>query len=141
MDPANADALDRYRGLIGNWVDSTTSPAHRVYEHWVAEGDTALSGYGHVVAGGDTVFIEELRLAKRGDRFAYCVRVPDQNDGSWVQFASEPMGTDTLMFENPLHDFPQCITYIRATDGTWSASVTGTENGTDREATYAFRPR
>ncbi|MBK7382202.1 MAG: hypothetical protein IPI81_02545 [Flavobacteriales bacterium] len=135
------DPLGKYRPLIGVWVDSTTSPHYTSYERWSAEGDTAIQGFGHVIANGDTVFIEDLRLSMVNDRVVYSARVGSQNNGTWVPFTADVSGVDTLMFENAEHDFPQCITYIRDHSGTWNVRVTGTEQGNDRSEEYHFRPR
>ncbi|MBL0126306.1 MAG: hypothetical protein IPP83_02375 [Flavobacteriales bacterium] len=135
------DPLGKYRTLIGEWVDSTSSPHYTSYERWTAEGDTAMQGFGHVIANGDTVFIEDLRLSMVNDRVVYSARVGTQNNGNWVPFTAETTGADTLMFENSEHDFPQCITYIRDRTGTWNVRVTGTELGKDRSEEFTFRPR
>src|SRR6187549_900505 len=59
-EPAK-DVLADYRSLIGEWVDRS-SPRFTCFERWTAEGDSALKGFGYVMAKGDTVFIEDLRL-------------------------------------------------------------------------------
>ncbi len=139
-DTTPTNPLDKYAGLIGEWVDSTSSDQYVCYERWAAEGDSALVGVGHVVAGADTVFLEELRLAPVEGHVTYAVRSGSQNEGAWVHFSAEPTGADTLMFENAKHDFPQCITYTRMDEG-WYATVTGTERGKERLLTYRFQRR
>lgn len=141
VDIAPTDPLARYHGLIGNWIDSTSSDAFVCYERWAMDGDSALTGFGHVIADGDTVFIEHLRLGVANGQGVYSARVGSQNNGAWVPFAAQETGTDTLMFENAAHDFPQCITYVKDASGTWNVSVTGTEDGEDREELFVFRPR
>lgn len=141
VEPDAAASLAPYMQLVGEWVDSTSSSEYTSYERWTAEGDSAISGFGHVVAGGDTVFIEDLRVGSDNGSIVYSARVGSQNNGAWVPFTAVPAGADTLMFENPAHDFPQCITYIRDAAGTWNVWVTGTEEGVDREERFVFRPR
>ena len=77
------DVLADYRSLIGEWVDRS-SPKFTCFEHWTAEGDTALRGFGYVMAKGDTVFIEDLRLEEVNGQLVYSARVDSQNNGQWV---------------------------------------------------------
>ena len=135
--PAPPDALANYRSLIGEWVDRG-SPKFTCFERWIAEGDSALRGFGYVMAKGDTVFIEDLRLEPKDGRVVYSARIDSQNDGQWVPFTAEGTGADSLVFENPGHDFPQCITYVKDSTGAWEVAVTGNENGTDRVERFRF---
>jgi Domain of unknown function (DUF6265) len=141
VDLAPTDLLVRYQGLIGNWIDSTSSDDYVCYERWSMDGDSVISGLGHVIADGDTVFIEDLRIGVTNGQAVYSARVGSQNNGAWIPFAAQETGVDTLMFENAAHDFPQCITYIKHASGGWNVSVTGTEEGEDREELFVFRPR
>lgn len=136
-EPPAADALANYRGLLGEWVDRG-SPKFTCFERWTAEGDSALRGYGYVMAKGDTVFIEDLRLEQVNGQVVYSARIESQNDGQWVPFTAQGSGDDSLIFENPGHDFPQCITYVLDSAGAWEVAVTGNENGTDRAEHYRF---
>lgn len=139
-EPTRTDALAQYRELVGEWIDSTSIAEHTCFERWTMEGDSAISGFGHVLAAGDTVFIEDLRLSAMNGVVTYSARVGSQNNGSWVPFTAVPTGPDTLMFENPDHDFPQCITYARTPNG-WDVSVTGSERGIDRSEHFRFTRR
>ena len=135
--PPSVDALANYRSLIGDWVDRG-SPKFTCYEHWTAEGDSALRGFGYVMAKGDTVFIEDLRIASEQGKVVYSARIESQNNGQWVPFSAEGSGGDSLIFENPGHDFPQCITYVKDSTGAWEVAVTGNENGMDRAERFRF---
>jgi hypothetical protein len=137
MDPA-PDALADYRSLIGDWVDRSNSPRYTCFERWTAEGDTALRGFGYVMAKGDTVFIEDLRLEEVDGKVVYSARIATQNSGQWVPFTAQESGPDSLIFENPGHDFPQCITYVKDSTSGWEVAVTGNENGNDRAERFRF---
>lgn len=133
------DVLADYRSLIGEWVDRT-SPKFTCFERWTAEGDSALNGFGYVMAKGDTVFIEDLRLEEVNGQVVYSARVDSQNNGQWVPFTAQESGPDSLIFENPGHDFPQCITYVKDSLSGWAVAVTGNENGSDRTELFRFKP-
>ncbi len=135
--PPRVDALANYRSLVGEWVDRS-SPKFTCFERWAAEGDSALSGFGYVMAKGDTVFIEDLRLESKDGKVVYSARIDSQNNGQWVPFTADGDGSDSLVFENPGHDFPQCITYVKDSTGAWEVAVTGNENGIDRSERFRF---
>ncbi len=137
-DEPAPDALADYRSLLGEWVDRSNSPKFTCFERWTAEGDTALRGFGYVMAKGDTVFIEDLRLEEVNGQVVYSARVDSQNNGQWVPFTAQESGPDSLIFENPGHDFPQCITYVKDSASGWEVAVTGNENGSDRAERFRF---
>lgn len=130
--PAPADVLGKYRQLAGSWLDSTTSDRYTILESWIVQDDSTLIGNGYALAGKDTVFVEDLRLEVRGELPVYLARMDSQNNGSWVPFKARSHGPDSLIFENPGHDYPQSISYIRGHAGSWDVTVSGTDNGVDR---------
>jgi hypothetical protein len=134
--PTAWDACER---LVGTWEDRTSDTLFQFAETWVRTNDTLITGRGWGLAHGDTVFKEELRLIARGDRVIYAARVPDQNQGRWVEFVSRPAG-DPLVFENPAHDFPRRIAYIPEGRG-WHVVLTGAEQGEAIEQHLRFAPR
>jgi len=134
---ATADLLAPHRALLGEWVDKG-SPKFTCYERWSAAGDSVLDGFGYVLANNDTVFVEELRIEARDGAVVYSARIQSQNDGRWVPFTCLLSGPDSLLFENPGHDFPQCITYAKDGSGGWNVTVTGNENGAEREERFHF---
>jgi hypothetical protein len=136
--PPAPDVLADYRALIGEWVDRSNSAKFTCFERWTVEGDTALRGFGYVMAKGDTVFIEDLRLEEVGGKVIYSARIDSQNNGQWVPFTAQESGPDSLIFENPGHDFPQCITYVKDSTSGWEVAVTGNENGSDRAERFRF---
>lgn len=141
IQPVAMDELAKFRQLAGSWVDSTTTDRFTCYENWTPSGDTCLIGSGYVMAKGDTVFIEELKLATEDGQVTYFARIGSQNEGRWIPFTALPSGPDSLVFENPGHDFPQCITYVKDSAGGWQVTVTGNEQGTDRTERFHYCTR
>ena len=133
------DPLANFRQLAGAWVDSTTSERFQCFEQWSTQGDSILTGFGYAMAKGDTVFIEDLKLEFIQGHVVYSARIDSQNNGAWVPFTAQPSGPDSLVFENPGHDFPQCITYVKDSTGAWDVAVTGNENGMERMERFRFR--
>lgn len=142
--PAPAAVVEpwtKYTALLGDWVDSTSDPRFRVYEHWRAIDDSTMSGNGYVLAGKDTVFVEDLKLARTQGQVTYSARIDTRNNSDWVPFAALPGGPDSLLFENPGHDFPQCILYVRDAMGRLTVRVNGVEKGHEREETFVYTRR
>ncbi|MBK8948629.1 MAG: hypothetical protein IPM68_07145 [Flavobacteriales bacterium] len=134
------DGWDLARTLLGDWVDSTSSDTFTVVEAWTQVDDSTLSGAGRVLAGADTVFIEGLKLMRRGGTLVYSALPGGQNNGEWTDFNAVPAGGDTLHFTNLAHDFPQHIRYFREGSG-WHAVVSGLAKGTPQEDHYRFASR
>ncbi len=127
--------------LVGDWTDEQTEPGAVVHERWRSSSDGAYTGIGFVMAGLDTVFIEYLRIsADSMGRIAYRVRVPSQNAGDEVDFTLTSCVGDSMVFENPAHDFPTRIAYAAELDGSWTARVSGPgKDGAPRTLRYSFR--
>ncbi len=124
--------------LLGDWVDSTSSDTFLVHESWKAINDSTLDGRGQVMAGQDTVFIELLKLERRGGTLIYSALPGGQSTGTWTSFQGTVSSGDTLLFENPTHDFPQRIRYHVEGAG-WHASASGTENDKFRESHFWYK--
>lgn len=127
--------------LMGDWTDTETEPGAIVHERWNRTDDAFYSGIGFVMVEKDTVFIEHLNLSTdSANRIAYKVRVPWQNEGGTVSFALTHCGGDSMVFENPAHDFPQRICYALRPDGDWTAHVSGPgKDGKPRSFRYRFK--
>ena len=126
-------------GLLGEWLHAGTDDTW-VHEQWRREGEEGLVGLGFVMSGNDTVFIEELAIQWGGGDAYYAARIPTQNRGEFVHFQLTSSLPDSLVFENPDHDFPQRIVY-RLEDGGWHVRVYGLQDGAEREEEFHFRPR
>ncbi len=126
--------------LLGDWIDSTSSDTFIVHETWRAIDDSTLEGRGRVLAGGDTVFIEALRLAKRGGALIYSALPGGEANGTYTDFTCTRATGDTLDFVNAANDFPKRIRYVRDGRG-WHASIDENAEGTQRAEHFRFLPR
>lgn len=126
--------------LMGDWTDSMSEPGAVIHEQWQRTDDGFHLGLGFVMVEKDTVFIEHLTLAyDSAGRASYDVRVPSQNDGGTVRFPLTACIGDSMLFENPAHDFPQRIVYALQSNGDWIARVTGLgKDGAQRGFSYRF---
>ena len=129
----------RCKGLVGAWHDETTDTAFHFIEVWTAANDSTITGWGYGLVKSDTAFKEELRLIRRGPQVIYAARVPDQNDGRWVEFTARTSPDERLIFEDPTHDFPQRIEYVRDGAG-WHVILSGREKGEALEQHLHYTP-
>jgi len=128
------------QGLIGDWIDSTSSDTFVVHETWKALDDSTLEGLGSALAGTDTVFIEALQLKRRGDQVIYAALPGGEANGTFTPFICEKASGDTLSFVNPSNDFPKRIRYARHAQG-WHAVIDEGLSCPQREDRFHFSPR
>jgi len=125
--------------LTGAWVDTSADGHTLFHEHWEHSAGSDRTGLGFVMSGPDTVFIEHLRISWGAEGGRYSARIPSQNNGAFVDFALRHASDDSLVFENPAHDFPQRIRYAWLPPDTWYVVVSGMVNDTLRAERFLLR--
>lgn len=126
--------------LAGRWSNALDTGAMHMYEEWAPQDSTHWTGLGFVMAGPDTVSIEDLRLVRNNDTITYGARLSTQNGGEWVDFELQKSGPDTLLFTNPAHDFPKVIRYAKEKGG-WRVLVEGGDPGSGDAFELLYMPR
>jgi hypothetical protein len=105
--------ISDFAWLEGNWKEAGNG---YFSESWVLENDNALHGIGVSVEGSDTLMSERLKIFKRGSQVYYQALVAGQNNDKPVEFVLSSVTADSLVFENPGHDFPKLIVYRKLSD-------------------------
>jgi hypothetical protein len=95
--------------LIGRW--EIINNDFEMYEIWTKINECNYNAESFVLAHGDTVFYEFVRLEQVRDEYFYCVSVFDQNNADEISFKMVSDSNNTFVFENLEHDFPQRIVY------------------------------
>lgn len=135
---AAASDLDKLRWLEGTWKVETDRGT--LYETWRVVSDRTFEGESYSVdpSGERRVVTEWLLLVEMGDNVFYVPR-PRQNPMP-VAFPLVSVTDDTVVFENPDHDFPQRITYQRNGDDSVTATVEapGRDGGEPRRIVLEF---
>lgn len=126
--------------LIGKWISEQSNDSTVFHEQWERVDPNNLKGIGFVMLRNDTVSIEHLNIHVTDSGTFYAAQIPSQNDGVPVYFELQS-GTDSLVFVNASHDFPQRITYSPADPIGWTATVSGTVDGERRAMQFHLRPR
>jgi len=109
--------------LEGNWERKTARGS--MHESWQRLNDSTLQGESYVLRGADTVSHERIALKINGNEIQYVPTVRDQNIGKVVFFTLKPITSDTFVFENLQHDFPQRILYWQQHRDSLHAAVEG----------------
>jgi hypothetical protein len=125
--PAAYTEMKKSAWLIGSWENR--SQEGNAYESWTKENDSVYTGQSCFVIGTDTVSSESIRIEQRGEELFYIPTVKEQNNGRPVSFTMTASAENELIFENPGHDFPQKITYLKITDDSLVAEISGNLEG------------
>ncbi len=122
--------------MIGQWQNS--SPQGVLSENWKQENDSMFSGESFFVVGKDTLFSEAIQIIQEKDELFYIPTVPDQNNGLPVRFKLTTESDSILVFENPDHDFPQRIKYMRIGKDSIVAEISGQSKGESKAEQFAM---
>lgn len=124
--------------LRGSWVMKTDNA--KIYEHWMAVGDSVLIGSSYrVTEYGDSILLERLTIKYINDTLCYIPTLVDQEDYKPVVFKLSLINNKQVVFENPLHDFPQRIEYQWVGTHEMQAFVSGTFQGQASILKYHYK--
>ncbi len=119
--------------LPGCWERTTRTG--QAFELWSPGQAGELTGSARVINPDRDRQTERLRIYRRGDTLVYEAHPVDQ---ALTVFPLRAHGSDSLVFENPAHDFPQRIVYRRVGSDSLIAMVSNISGG-GRPLRFAFR--
>ncbi|HEX8516126.1 MAG TPA: DUF6265 family protein [Bacteroidia bacterium] len=131
----NKADINSFSWLSGEWVGKYDSVP--VFEQWKAADGKIMYGRGGVRTAKDTVFTENIRIEEREDGLYYLATLKGAE--APVEFKFTEFKNDTAVFENPTHDFPQRVLYVKNTDGTFYAQVDGKYEGKYIKEGFLYR--
>lgn len=126
--------LTPFRWMSGKWKGETDRSV--LYEEWSAVQNDKMYGKSWEMQGNDTVFSEAITLEQRGDDFYYVANVKE--NGGPVDFKFTGKHRDSIIFENPAHDFPQRVIYFHDADKGMYACIDGLQNGKYLRTEFRF---
>ena len=116
--------LDTAKWFIGTWQNQTSDGLFT--EQWNQKNDSVYSSISTVVVNHkDTVFFESILLEQKNNELFYTVSLKDQKEELPVSFKLVNATANQLVFENPKHDFPTKITYLKISEDSIVASISG----------------
>lgn len=110
--PVTSEDASKLAWIVGTWertVDGKTN-----IEHWMPHAGTTFMGLSHTYDSKRTHFFEFMRIATHGGRIAYIVQPGGDRP---VLFRAVKVTEDEAVFENPEHDHPQRIRYVKTEAG------------------------
>lgn len=131
--------LEEAKWLIGSWGNSTKEGD--LTESWNQLNDSTLSGKTTFISGKDTLFTETIEIIQVNDSLLYNTKVSNQNEGKKVSFKASTLTESQIVFENPKHDFPQKITYIKISSDSLVAKISGKKNGKESFEEYPMKKK
>jgi hypothetical protein len=119
--------------LSGVWT--MTGPSRTIEERWLpAAGGQMLATSRTLLSSGVPVAFEFLCITERDGGLVYTAM---PNAAPPTEFVLTKIDADSATFENPAHDFPKAIRYVRKPDGTMEATISGAAN--QRATTFVFK--
>jgi hypothetical protein len=137
MAPSLASAqtsIDRVAWMQGCW--QLMSGDRTVEEHWMSPRGGTMLGSARTVRAGKLVEHEFVLLAERDGRLAYEAHPSGQPPAT---FLSKELDTESVVFEDPKHDFPQRIGYRKDAADRMLAWIEGTTAGTVRRVEFPMQ--
>jgi hypothetical protein len=118
------DSLSLPGWMAGCWQQRVGSRV--VEEQWMIPSGRAMVGMGRTVVGDQMRAWESLRMVEEAGRVVY---IAQPNGGAPTRFPATGISDSLVVFENPSHDFPQRIAYLRRSTDSLVASISATRDG------------
>jgi Domain of unknown function (DUF6265) len=120
--------------LAGDWEGP--AGASTVEERWSPAAGGAMLAVSRTTRAGTMSAFEFLCITERGGGLVYTAR---PNADAPTDFTLTHLDTDSATFENPAHDFPKRIRYVKRPDGRLAATISGADG--QRAVTFVFTRR
>jgi hypothetical protein len=126
-------ALHRVSWLAGCWERRNNDRV--VVEQWMAPAGKMILGMSRTTRGDSTIEFEHLEIVERAGKLAYVARPSGQ---AMATFPQKEVTDSSIVFEDPAHDFPQRIGYVRRGADSVVAWIEGTMQGNNRRINFPF---
>lgn len=120
--------LSELQWLSGNWTAIKNKPGKIRTEIWETANAGRMQGFGIVMQGKDTSFLEKMQIEEKDGNLFFAAEVPENKKP--VLFKITKTSADRFECENPSHDFPKKIIYQKNSD-TLNVTISGNGNSVD----------
>jgi len=127
--------LEKLTWLCGAWENKAGNVTTE--EHWTPVAGGTILGINRTTSGNKTVAFEFLRIEERPEGIVYVAHPNARSPGT--EFVLTYQDESEVVFENPEHDFPTLIRYVRKRDGSMTASIGGGESGEESVREFPYR--
>jgi hypothetical protein len=131
---APAPSIESLSWLVGAWTGKMGRAG--IEEHWIPPAGKTMMGVGRTVVGDRTVGFEFFRIEQRPDAIVYIAQPGGRPPTEFRLTASTPT---SATFENPQHDHPKIIRYMKEGEGTLIAEIEGDEKGKHLTERFVFK--
>jgi hypothetical protein len=131
---APATSLESLSWMVGAWKG--TMGRASIEEHWIPAAGKTMMAVARTVVGDRTVAFEFLRIEQRPDAIVY---IAQPNGRPPTEFRLTASTATSATFENPQHDNPKIIRYMKEGESTLIAEVEGDEKGKRVSQRYVFK--
>lgn len=105
IDPNNLSWLE------GMWERTNLAEGKSGHERWVKSSVEDWQGWGISMNGADTSFVEKIKIIKRNSDLFYVAEIEENPEPVYFKFTR--LTSNGFLCENPDHDFPKKIEYIK----------------------------
>lgn len=134
--PLAKPGVDALGWLAGSW--EFEKGGRVVREVWMAPAGGTMLGMSRTVKSGKTLEYEFLQIRSGPGGELFYVAMPSRQKETAFQL--KELTANSVVFENPAHDFPQQISYTLQADGALLAAIEGPgKDGAPRRIEFSFR--
>ena len=125
-----------FQQLTGLWQMQTSRGP--LFEEWNKPCGDSMAGRSYKIKGSDTILLESVSIKTIGNNIFYVPTVQDQNNRQPVFFKLISQSSNSFVFENKEHDFPQRIIYRFVNNDSVVARIEGIKNGVERHSEFYY---
>ena len=133
---ASDEKLNPAQWILGSWEQQTDKGI--LTETWERKNDSLFVGSCYFINESDTLHRETILLEQRADSITYSANIKGQNNDKAVPFRLTTANTNSLVFENLTHDYPQKIVYQKNKSNGLVVTISGILQGKNSEEKYSF---
>ena len=133
---AEAPAMTKAKATISqvDWIAGVWQ-GNTAEERWTPGAGGAMIGVSRTVRDGIQTEFEFLCIVERDGGLVYQAMPNGQQPPT--DFTLTKVDAESATFENPQHDFPKMIRYVKKPDGVLEATISGAAN--QRPITFTFK--
>lgn len=117
--------------LIGKWKRMNEEKNKITFEQWQKKSESELIGFGYTMQNKDTIWQENIKLIKTGNKWSY--DVTGKGEINPTKFGVTVIEKRKLVCENSANEFPKKIEYSMLGD-----TLHATISGNDMEVVFNF---
>ena len=128
-------SCDQQSASLPSWMEGTWETGDTIgftVEKWEVINNEFMSGEGLFIMKDGTTIVEVLSIFIRDGVLFYTAMLPNQNNGEEIMFIDTKKNPDSLVFENPSHDFPKKIVYHKHSPVSINVYIYGDDNNPDK---------